>query len=204
MLRRFAIWTIYVGVVVSVMASFAVAYIHFPPMTLQKMCKESHHIRVLKVEKFDKDKGVVVFGNAESLQKQIVAIPTFKHIIRTDAEGTKPILEWLAQEKTAVMFSIEAKTDNTMRGIGYVFIDDYCYSVDYNSDNKCWILIRAEPDMSACYFGSTEKLRTTIKDILDGKDVKVSVKEPAAKVDRDRRYKEINEILDKNRAEEKK
>ncbi len=200
MLRRFAILTMYVGVIVTTMASVAVAYIHFPPMTLQKMCKESHHIRVLKVEKFDKDKGVVVFENAESLQKQIVAIPTFKHVLRIDAEGTKPILEWFAKGKTAVMFSIEAKT----HGIGYVFIDDYCYSADYNSDSKCWILIRAEPTMSACYFGSTEKLRTTIKDILDGKEVKVSVKVPDAKVDHDRRYKEINVILDKIRAEEKK
>jgi hypothetical protein len=50
------------AVLVALVATRAVGYIHFPPMTLPKMCQESHHIRALKVEKFDKQKGVVVFG----------------------------------------------------------------------------------------------------------------------------------------------
>jgi hypothetical protein len=42
----------------------ATGYIHFPPLTLPKMCKDSHHVRVLKVGKFDKDKGVVFEAGA--------------------------------------------------------------------------------------------------------------------------------------------
>ena len=44
---------------VSLSASSGHGYIHFPPMTLQKMCRTSTHIRVLSVSKYDKDKDVV-------------------------------------------------------------------------------------------------------------------------------------------------
>lgn len=174
-------------------------YIHFPPMTLPKMCKDSHQIRVLKVTKFDKEKGVIVFAASDSLKGEKSQITAFKHAIRIDAEGVKPIFEWAEVGKTAVMFSIESKPNFAPKGIGYVFIDKYCYSVDYNDGGKFWLLIRAEPDMSACFHGSVEKLQATVTAILEGKEVKVPVKEPATKEDRDKRYKEVNEILKKNR-----
>jgi hypothetical protein len=44
----------------TVMASPSVGYIHFPPATMQKMCKQSTTIRVLAVKKHDKEKGVIV------------------------------------------------------------------------------------------------------------------------------------------------
>jgi hypothetical protein len=185
--------------VAALIAPAAVGYIHFPPMTLPKMCKASHQIRALKVEKHHKDKGVIVFEVAGKLKGGESEITSFKHVIRTGAEGVKPILDWAENGKTAVMFSIEAKPRAATRGLGYVFIDEYCYSVDYNSSGKYWLLIRAEPGMSACYHGSVEKLQEAIKDVLDGKEVKVPVKEPDAKEDRNRRNEEINDVLRKNR-----
>jgi hypothetical protein len=176
-------------------APAAVAYIHFPPMTLQKMCKVSHQIRVLKVEKLNKEKGIIIFEVADSPKSQKPQVTPFKHVLSTDVEGTKPILDWAEEGKTAVMFSIESQE----LGIGYVFIDDHCYSVDYNRAGKYWLLIRAEPGMSACYHGSVERLRAIIKDILDGKEVMVPVKEPETKVDGDQRRKEVNDVLKKNR-----
>jgi hypothetical protein len=56
--------------------------------------------------------------------------------------------------------------------------------------------------MSACYHGSAEQLRKIAKDILDGKDVKVPVKEPSAppsKEEQKKRFEEVNEQLIKNR-----
>ena len=47
--------------IVGLAASSTLGYIHFPPKTLPQMCKESHHIRELKVEKFDKEKRVIIF-----------------------------------------------------------------------------------------------------------------------------------------------
>jgi len=44
-----------------------------------------------------------------------------------------------------------------------------------------------------------QRLQETVRGILDGKDVKIPVKEPGAKEDHEMRNKEINEILKKNR-----
>ncbi len=198
MSTRIAIRIACVSLGVVLATSAAVGYIHFPPMTLQKMCKESHQIRFLKIEKLNKEKGVIVFEMAQSLKGEKSQITSFKHVIRTDTEGAKPILDWAAEGKTAVMFCIESKPGGQVKGLGYVFIDEYCYSVDYNSEGKFWLMIRAEPGMSACYHGPVERLREAIKDVLDGKEVKIPTKEPGTKEDRDKRNKEINDVLKKN------
>ena len=59
--------------VVRVMAlavSSSVGYIHFPPETMRKMCKQSTNIRVLAVKKYDKERGIVVYRVAETLKGQ--------------------------------------------------------------------------------------------------------------------------------------
>jgi hypothetical protein len=189
-----------IGVALAV--SPAVAYIHFPPMTLPKMCKESTHIRVLSVRKYDKEKGVIVFEAAEALKGENPRITSFRHVIRADAQGVKPILDWVEEGKQAVAFSIEGDPGGAPMACGYVFIDDYCYSVDYNREGEYWLLIRAEPGMSACYYGSAERLRKLAKDVLDGKEVEAPVKEPAApesKEEQEKRRNEVTDILKKNR-----
>src|ERR671922_2685846 len=74
---------------------FVRGYIHFPPLTLAKMCKDSHHIRVLKVEKSSKEQGVIVFQPAEILKGRQSKLPLHKHVIPKDMDGAKPILDWL-------------------------------------------------------------------------------------------------------------
>jgi hypothetical protein len=69
------------------LAPLAVGYIHFPPMTMPKMCKHSTNIRVLSVKKFDKEKGVVVYEVVETLKGKSAKEMSFKHAIRPDAEG---------------------------------------------------------------------------------------------------------------------
>ena len=183
-------------------SSPAGAYIHFPPMTLPKLCKTSTHIRVLRVKKHDPDRGVVIFELVETLKGQEPRMNSIRHVIRAEAEGIKPIRDWAGDGKRAVMFSIEADPRSTQMGCAYVFIDNYCYSLDYNRSGEYWALVRAEPNMSACYHGSVEQLQRLTKDLLDGKDVKVPTKEPPSaetKEDRDRRVKEVTEALNKNR-----
>jgi hypothetical protein len=180
-------------------APSAFGYIHFPPMTLQKMCKTSTHIRVLTVQKYDPEKGVIFFEAVEHLKGVDSPGMTFRHVIRSKAESVKPILDWVGEKKLAVMCSIEGG------GIacGYVFIDDYCYSVDYNRAGKFWVLIRAEPDLSACYHGPAAQLHRLAKDVLAGKDVKVPVKKPASPQSRaewEKRYQEVNDVLKVNRS----
>jgi hypothetical protein len=188
-----------VGVaLVLALSPIAVGYIHFPPMALPKMCQISTHIRVLTVTKYDKEKGVILFEVRETLKGTPSPDPVFRHALRTDAAGVKPILDWLGEGKMVVLCTIEGS------GIacGYVFLDDYCYSVDYNREGRFWLMIRAEPAMSACYHGSAGQLQQLVKDILAGKDVKVPVKEPNSPPSReatDKRAREVEVILRKNR-----
>src|SRR5262245_47106144 len=84
---RFAILTMGIALAATMTAPHAAAYIHYPPMTLPKMCKHSHHIRVLKVAKFDKEKGVVVFENMESLTGSKSQITSFRHVLRPANEA---------------------------------------------------------------------------------------------------------------------
>jgi hypothetical protein len=189
-----------VGVVV-VMAVFvptAPAYIHFPPMTLENMCQISTHVRVLRVTDHDKEKGIVLFEDVKTLKGEKSFVKSFKQAIRTDAENVKPILDWIGSEKQAVLFWIEG----VQFACGYVFIDNYCYSVDYNRRGDYWQMIRADPQMSACYDGSAEQLQQLTRDILAGKQVKVPVKKPVAPIseeEKKKRFDEVEDILKKNR-----
>jgi len=179
-------------------ASTSIGYIHFPPLTMQKMCKQSTNIRVLGVKKHDKEKGVVVYEVIEILKGENPKGMSFKHAIRKDADGAKPIFDWVEDGKRAVMFTIEGG------GIacGYVFIDEFCYSVDYNTKGDFWLVVRVDPDMSACFHGTVEQLQKVAKDLLDGKDVKAPVKESTKALtleEREKRVPALNDILTKNR-----
>ena len=175
----------------------AFAYIDFPPMTLKKMCEISHHVQLLTVEKSSQENGVIIFRMTESLKGRNSRITSFKHAIPPGHSDSKPVLEWMGEEKSAVMFFIEA-TSGT-EALGYVFIDQSCYSVIYNVRENLWRFIRAEPNMSACYHGSVEQLQKLVKDSLAGKKFEVPVKKPETKEDADKRRKEVNEILKRNR-----
>src|SRR3954464_11170836 len=83
------------AMVVALPAPAAVGYIHVPPMTLQKMCKTSTHIRVLSVKKYDREKRSIVFEVVENLKGQNQRPMSFRHALRTGAEGFKPILDWV-------------------------------------------------------------------------------------------------------------
>jgi hypothetical protein len=190
----------FVGVVLAlaIVALPSVGYIHFPPVTLPKMCKQSTNIRVLGVKKYDKEKGVVIYELVETLKGANPKGMAFKHAIRKDIAGVMPIYDWVGDKKRAVMFTIEGN------GIacGYVFIDEFCYSVDYNTKGDFWLLIRVDPELSATYHGSAEQLQKVAKDLLDGKDVKVPVKEatkPLSLKDREKQVERLNDILKKNR-----
>lgn len=185
---------------VVVAATPAGGYIHFPPPTLAKMCEQSRAIRLLTVKRHDKEKGVIVFEAAETLKGKTPDGTTFKHVIGTADKGTKPIFDWVADGKQAVMFTLE--TGATGIACGYVFIDKYCYSVDRNGSGEFWLLIRADPEMAATFFGTVETLQKVTTDLLAGKDVKVPVDESVKALttkEREKLVPTLNEIMTKNR-----
>jgi hypothetical protein len=187
-------------IALAVIPAPAAAYIHFPPMTLPKMCRESHHVRVLKVTKFDRDAGVIVFESGEVLKGEKSRITAFRQSVGHDSPGGKAVLDWAAPGKVAVLFYIEGPAGGAARAIGYVFTDAGCHSVDYVAAGDYWGVIRAEPGMTACYHGPADRLVGLVKDILAGKEVAVPTRDPATKEDRDSRNREVNEALTRNRA----
>ena len=187
-----------VMMLVAVAASPAGGYIHFPPPTMPKMCKQSTAVRVLTVKKHDTEKGVIVYEVAETLKGKTPAGATYRHAIGKQTKEAKPIFDWVADGKQAVMFTIEGGDI----ACGYVFIDRFCYSVDYNRKGDFWLLIRVDPEMAATFHGTVETLRAVTTDILAGKEVKVPVDEsvtPVSNEGRRKRLPALNEIIKKNR-----
>lgn len=185
-------------ILIAAFVSPAVAYIHFPPPTFPKLCEQSRAIRVLKVKKHDKNKGVIVFEVVETLKGKTPDGASFKHAIGQGTDKTKPIFDWLADGKQAVMFTIEGSEF----ACGYVFIDKFCYSVDRNRQGDFWLLIRVDPDMASTFHGPVETLVKATKDLLAGKDVKLPVDESVKPVSLEERRKQVpalNEIMIKNR-----
>src|SRR5262245_40441353 len=189
-----------VVLVMALAVSSSVGYIHFPPPTMQKMCKESTNIRVLAVKKHDKEKGVVIYEVVETLKGQNPKGMSFRHAIRKDFDGAKPIFDWIGDSKRAVMFTFEG----ARIACGYVFIDGFCYSVDYNRKGDFWLLIRVDPEMAAYFYGTVETLQKVTRDILAGKQVKVPVN-PAVKdlsvEERLKRALPLQNLMMKNRGQ---
>jgi hypothetical protein len=172
-------------------------------MTLAKMCKDSHHIRVLKVTKVDKEKGVIVLEPGDALKGEKSQVTAFRQAVGAHTPGCKAVLDWAAEGKAAVLFYIESPPAGTTKALAYVFTDAGCHSVSYDAGGRYWAVIRAEPGMTACYHGPADRLVGLVKDILAGKEVTVPTKEPAAKEDRDRRNQEVNDVLTGRRAGKK-
>src|SRR6185437_9291912 len=184
--------------VIAVVVVPANGYIHFPPPTLAKMCQQSMAIRVLKVKKHDKEKGVIVYEAIETLKGKTPKGMTFKHAIGEKTKDKKPIFDWLGDGKQAVMFTIEAGNI----ACGFVFIDKFCYSVDYNRKGDFWLLIRVDPEMAATFHGTVETLRKVTADLLAGKEVKVPVDESVKLLSNEERHKRVpalSEIMKRNR-----
>jgi hypothetical protein len=184
--------------VMAIVASPSLGYIHFPPTTMQKMCKHSTNIRVLAVKKHNKEKGVIVYEVIEELKGKGAKGMSFKQAIRSGVDGVKPILDWVGDGKRAVMFTIEGGEI----ACGYVFIDRFCYSVDYNKKEDFWLLVRIDPEMAASFHGPVETLEKVTRDLLQGKDVKIPVDEsvrPVPLEERQKRAGALQEILTKNR-----
>lgn len=192
----------------ALLAATAPAYIHFPPADFAAYCKTSTDIRTLEVAKFDADTGVIVFDVADTLKKTDPQAKAFKQVIDPKAAGAKPIFDWVKKGKKAVLFSIEGPARTDVLGAqpcacGYVVIDDFWYSLDYNFKDDYWAFLRADPHLSEVYSGDAEKLVPLVKDLLAGKKVDVPTKKADKVPTKEERFKEVNDGLLKNREPKK-
>src|SRR5690349_20845856 len=99
---RATVWTGCAALALALPAPPAAGFITYPPMTLQKMCEVCNCVRVLKVTRVNKEKGVILFEVAETLRKQGEALDPARHVIPKGANGVGPVLDWAAEGKQAV------------------------------------------------------------------------------------------------------
>jgi hypothetical protein len=187
--------------VIAATPSPASGYIHVPPTTLKTLCNDSGSIRVLTVKACDKDRGVVTFDVGEELRSPRSGVTSFRLVVPPDAPGRKPVLEWMAVGNSVVLFSSEGDSGENTRALGYAFIDEGCYLVDYNAAGAFWLFVRAEPQLSACYHGPSKALRMYLKLILEGKEPKIPTAAAIEKVDHKQRVRQIEDAINKNQAD---
>jgi hypothetical protein len=142
------------------------AYIKVEPLTLGNLCSQSQHIYVLKVEKVDAEKGVILFQTVEQLKGKPDNTAA-KHVIGPKVEGAKIILDWAVEGKTAVIFCNVEKG----YGRGHAYIDGYWYWMTY--EGKYWTAGAGEPAWLSRYCGTADKLRDPLAKILRGDEVVV-------------------------------
>src|SRR5262245_20102023 len=99
----------------------APAYIDVLPPTLGDLCRQATHIQVVKVDKVNAERGVILFKPVEKLKGGDEPLPddTFaKQVIGSDVTGAKVILDWATEGKTAVVFAKGVGT----KGVAHLYI----------------------------------------------------------------------------------
>lgn len=150
----------------------AQAYIDVPPHTLGHMCSYSTDIAVLRVEKVDKEKKVVVYRKVQELKGKWPADVVYHHVVSKDVE---PLLDWAKPGKTAVTFFV--KTDHHA---GYTYVDG-CWYINrlFVIDSKLindvgkWQAYWARSSQLRTFSGKPDELATAVAAILKGEEVVV-------------------------------
>jgi hypothetical protein len=116
------------------------AYIAFPPPTLGELYRQATHIYVVRIEKCNAEKGVILFKPVEALKASLPDSGLVKQAIGSNVKGAKIILDWAAEGKTAVLFANMGNPREPApqrADCAYVYIDRYWYWMVYDSKDKC-------------------------------------------------------------------
>lgn len=141
----------------------APAYIGGPPATLGMMCHWSTHVVQVRVEKVDKDKGVIVWRRLKDYKGKWPGGDLIRHNVSAMPDRAY-ILQWADVGKTTAMFALENyKWSHT-------YIDNLWYASN-TGDWQSWNGSHAEPLELRTYCGRAEKLQAAAGAILAGKEV---------------------------------
>jgi hypothetical protein len=138
-------------------------YIGGPPATLGMMCWWSTHVMVVRLEKFDREKGVLLFRKVQDLKGRW---PTdqIRHAVPATLPDRAHILQWAEPGKQTVIFALENyKWSHTyMDGLWYASV---------TTDWQWWNVSHPEPILLRTWSGRSQRLVTSATAILGGKDV---------------------------------
>lgn len=136
------------------------------PHTLGRVVSESTHIVLVEVTRVDKEKNLIIYKKVADLKGKHPK-DEIKHNI--GKRGFHPresqnIMQWAEPGKRAVFFHNGSASETC--------IGTYWYQC-YPEGPEWWGMSHAEPFMLKTYFGESDKLAASVKDILAGKEVPV-------------------------------
>jgi hypothetical protein len=153
------------GLLVTAWLPPAEGYVGGPPTTLGLMCSWSTHVMIVRVEKVDKAKNVIIYRKVEDLKGKWPA-EVIKHNVALGPPERDYIMEWAEPGKTTVMCALESYK------WGHTYIDN-CWYANNTGDWQWWNVSHAEPLLLRMYSGKSERLVTAARAILAGKEVVV-------------------------------
>jgi hypothetical protein len=132
------------------------------PYSLGRVLAEATQVCVLRVEKVDKERNLILYRKTQDLKGQSPDV--VKHNIGRG--GLRPgewetIMAWAEPGQTAVFFN--------NGGQGEVCINNYWYQVGVNGD--WWSMTHAEPYLLRSFYGRPEKLAPLVTAMLAGQEV---------------------------------
>jgi hypothetical protein len=153
------------GAVIAFGPSPAPAYIGGPPATLGMMCNWSTHVITVRVERLDREKGVLIFRRLTDIKGKW---PTdvIRQVIPPGYPDRARIFEWAEVGKTTVMFALESYRWS------HTYIDSLWYASN-TADWQWWNVSHSEPIVLRTYTGKTERLVAACSAILTNKEVVV-------------------------------
>jgi hypothetical protein len=149
----------------------AAAYVGILPPTLGELCRQATHISVLRVEKVNAEKGVILFKSVEQLKAtgKLPLPDAAKQVIGPNVSGAKVILDGAAEGKTAILFAKSFE----LKAVAHVYIDGYWYLVGRSLNADCWHAAQGEPTMLMRYCGAADKLGEALPKLLRGEEIVV-------------------------------
>ena len=142
----------------------ALAYIEIA-YTLGRVVQEATSISVLRVEKVDREKNLILFRKVQDLKGTLPGEVVKHNIARAGFHERewKAIMEWAEAGKTAVFFN--------NGGASETCIGNYWYQA--YAGGEWWNMSHGEPYLLRSYAGTSDKLIGIVQSMLAGQEVVV-------------------------------
>ncbi len=146
-------------------APSAPAYVDLAP-TLARIVRESQTISVVEVDRFSRDKGVVVLKKVRDLKGETGTDPIKHEVIRAKESGVdRAILEWAEPGCRGVAF-VNGKTVMVCLG------EDWYQA--HAAEDGWWRLGAPRPDLPLAYYGTVSRLADAIPLLLADKNAVIT------------------------------
>ncbi len=154
------------GLVLLSFPSTAWAFIE-APHSFGQVISLSTNILIVRVEKVDKEKNLIIYKKVEDLKGKHPADVIRHNIGKVKLQNDREwqvTMQWAEPGKIAVMFH--------NGGAAETCIGNYWYQT--GNAGEWWNQVHGEPYLCRTYCGSIEKLIAAVKDVQNGKEVLVS------------------------------